>query len=311
MVKTMSRAEPAHSDRTGAQRRADALFQLITGEGPERRGAVSLLVIADYDAVRRELKDLRLDDGLPMPAEELARLGASVEILPAFFDAEGQPLWLGRAARTASDAQRKLLAARDGGCIGCAAAPERCDAHHIEWWRLGGPTDIDNLCPAVPTMPPTRARTTLASPTARAAATACDRRPTAATELGRPRRGPRGRPRCRSGASERPQRRPRRGDPAAVALMDRVGYRGRPGDRLRLPREVAGLDPSDDHRAERPTRSGSTTPRETPATPFTDAECREKFDDLASAVYSAEASTDISEHTLSMGAPGSWKAQRG
>ena len=70
----------------------------------------------------------------------------SVEILPALFDAEGQPLWLGRAARTASDAQRKLLAARDGGCIGCAAAPERCDAHHIEWWRLGGPTDIDNLC---------------------------------------------------------------------------------------------------------------------------------------------------------------------
>ena len=146
MVKTMRRGEPSHSDRTGPQRRADALYQLITGDGPEHRGSVSLLVIADYDAVRRHLTDLRLDDGLPMPADELARIGARMEVLPAFFDAEGQPLWLGRSDRIASEAQRTVLAARDGGCIGCAAPAERCDAHHIKWWSNGGLTDISNLC---------------------------------------------------------------------------------------------------------------------------------------------------------------------
>ena len=62
------------------------------------------------------------------------------------------------------------------------------------------------------------------------------------------------------------------------------------------------------------TRSGDThyrwvdDPKGDPGNPFTDAECREKFDDLALAVYSSEARSAITEHALSIGAPGSWKA---
>ena len=130
---------------TSQQRRADALVNLITGEGPHHRPKTTLLVIADYDTVARELKDLRYDDGLPVAADRIAELAAQAEILPAIFNAEGDPLWLGRAQRDASAGQRIVLAARDGGCVNCAAPVEGGEPHHIEWFSRGGPTDIDNL----------------------------------------------------------------------------------------------------------------------------------------------------------------------
>ena len=130
---------------TSAQRRADALANLITGEGPHRRPKTTLLVIADYDAVARELKNLRYDDGLPVAVDQIAKLAAEAKILPAIFNTEGDPLWLGRSQRDASFGQRIVLAARDGGCANCAAPAEAGEPHHIEWFSRGGPTDIDNL----------------------------------------------------------------------------------------------------------------------------------------------------------------------
>ena len=96
-------------------------------------------------------------------------------------------------------------------------------------------------------------------------------------------------------------------DPAAVALMDRVGYEADPEIDRAFPEKWRAW-------ARVTTRSGDThyewvdDPKGDPGNPFTDAECREKFDDLASAVYSREARTAIAEHALSIGAPGSWKA---
>jgi len=96
-------------------------------------------------------------------------------------------------------------------------------------------------------------------------------------------------------------------DPAALALMDRVGYEVDP---------TIDRDFPDKWRAwARVTTTGGDTytqrvddPKGDPGNPFTDTECREKFDDLASPVYSAEARAAIAEHALSIGAPGSWKA---
>ena len=96
-------------------------------------------------------------------------------------------------------------------------------------------------------------------------------------------------------------------DPAAVALMDRVGYEVDPGIDRDFPQKWRAW-------ARVATRSGDThyeqvdDPKGDPGNPFTDAECREKFDDLASAVYSPEARAAVAEHALSIGAPGSWKA---
>ncbi len=96
-------------------------------------------------------------------------------------------------------------------------------------------------------------------------------------------------------------------DPAALALMDRVGYEVDPEIDRDFPDKWRAW-------ARVTTRSGDVhtqrvdDPKGDPGNPFTDEECREKFDDLASAVYSAEARDAIAEHALSMGAPGSWKA---
>ncbi len=93
----------------------------------------------------RELRDLRYDDGMPVPADRIAKLAADAKVLPAIFGADGDPLWLGRTQRSASAGQRIVLAARDGGCANCAAPAEGGEPHHIEWFSRGGPTDIDNL----------------------------------------------------------------------------------------------------------------------------------------------------------------------
>ena len=150
MVRTYRNDPPVYGSGpiqglTSAQRRADALVNLITGEGPHHRPKATLLMIADYDTVTRELKNLRYDDGLLVAADQIARLAAQAKILPAIFNAEDDPLWLGRTDRHASAGQRIALAARDGGCVNCAAPAEGGEPHHIEWFSRGGPTDIDNL----------------------------------------------------------------------------------------------------------------------------------------------------------------------
>ncbi|MGB8020503.1 MAG: HNH endonuclease, partial [Candidatus Nanopelagicales bacterium] len=58
-----------------------------------------------------------------------------------------QPLDVGRTQRTATPAQRRALAVRDGGCIipGCQAPAENCQPHHLIPWSQGGRTDLSNL----------------------------------------------------------------------------------------------------------------------------------------------------------------------
>jgi len=150
-------AENPKNRATAKQRLADALELLVTcgghanpananGAGQCAAQGVDLLVIADYDTVAGQLTNPRLGDGTPLSAEELLRLACDADILPAIFDRKGQPLWLGRGRRRVSAAQRTALVARDGGCIGCGANPNWCQAHHIRHWAHGGATDIDNLC---------------------------------------------------------------------------------------------------------------------------------------------------------------------
>lgn len=150
MAEAFRREEKPDSKITYLQRNADALVQLVTRDGPQRAAPASLLIISDYDPATGEFGQPRLDDGQPVPPEELVRFIDDADVYTAFADADGQPLWLGRSKRSASFAQRIVLAARDGGCIGCKAPSERCEAHHIKHWLDDGPTDIDNLAQLCP-----------------------------------------------------------------------------------------------------------------------------------------------------------------
>ena len=142
------REEDPRNRVTPGQRMADALQLLLTrpegeSDGPSR--GTRLLLIADYDVITKELRNGRLPDGTPIPAQRVRELACDAEILPAIFRGASQPLDLGRARRIASPAQRITLVARDRKCIGCGASAAWCQAHHITPWAAEGPTDLDNL----------------------------------------------------------------------------------------------------------------------------------------------------------------------
>jgi hypothetical protein len=58
-----------------------------------------------------------------------------------------EPLELGREYRTPPRPLRAAIVGRDRTCVfpGCDRPPRWCDAHHIQHWTRGGPTDIGNL----------------------------------------------------------------------------------------------------------------------------------------------------------------------
>ncbi len=138
-------AEDPKARRTPQQRMADALAELILEPGKGKAKGTALMVVADYDVVNQELVNARLADGTPIPTAELIRLACDADLLPGVFRAATQEMNLGRKRRTASDAQRAALVYRDKECIGCGASAHRSFAHHVRFWRNGGPTDMPNL----------------------------------------------------------------------------------------------------------------------------------------------------------------------
>jgi Domain of unknown function (DUF222) len=88
------------------------------------------------------------DTGTPLAPGTLHRLSCDAIVERVTVNEAGHVLDYGRSTRLATAAQRRALAVRDGGCAhpDCAAPPAWCDAHHIDWWTHGGPTDLDNLC---------------------------------------------------------------------------------------------------------------------------------------------------------------------
>ncbi len=129
------------ADHTVPQHAADALAALVCGED---RADTQLLILADYDHTADTLRNPRLDDGTPLSAELLAQEALDAEVYCGVFNADWTNLALGRS-RNASDAQRLILAARDGGCAHCNAHTEHTHAHHTTPHAAGGPTEVTNL----------------------------------------------------------------------------------------------------------------------------------------------------------------------
>ncbi|MEM9203816.1 MAG: DUF222 domain-containing protein [Actinomycetota bacterium] len=137
--------------RTPTQRRADALVAMLTPTGGACRDTVAT---ASPPSVRNQMIIVVTDDGswvagseTRLAPSEVERLARGSDLYGLVLSAEGDPLWLGRRRRMASDGQWRALIVRDGGCVICGARPARCEAHHVEHWQRqqNGPTDIDNL----------------------------------------------------------------------------------------------------------------------------------------------------------------------
>jgi hypothetical protein len=87
-----------------------------------------------------------LADGQPISPAEARRLACDAQIIPVVLGTGGEVLDIGRASRVVPVGLRRALNLRDGGCRfpGCDRPASWCDAHHIQFWADGGPTNMDN-----------------------------------------------------------------------------------------------------------------------------------------------------------------------
>ena len=64
-----------------------------SGDNSRRGGVgVTLLVIANYDILRKEVHNFRFNDGSSIPIEELIRQGINIDTLPAIYRNKTEPL---------------------------------------------------------------------------------------------------------------------------------------------------------------------------------------------------------------------------
>lgn len=84
--------------------------------------------------------------GAVLSPASVRRLACEAGVIPVMLGSDGEPLELGRATRFFTPGQKRLLWLRDGGCTfpGCTMPAHWTDAHHVEYWSLGGRTDIGN-----------------------------------------------------------------------------------------------------------------------------------------------------------------------
>ena len=109
------------------------------GDGPGGSGGLATAVA--------RLGPATLSTGAPLTGGAVERLVCDGRLRRLVLDALAVPVELGRATRVVPPALRKYVALRDGGCRypGCPRGAGFCEAHHVIFWRHGGPTSADNL----------------------------------------------------------------------------------------------------------------------------------------------------------------------
>ncbi len=127
---------------------ADALDNL-TSNGGTRAGSggepyADICVVAHVDEATGELI-AELPDGERLPPPVLEELACDARLTGVIYDRKGRAIWRTHPKRRATEAQRQMLIARDGGCFACGTVPDMCDIHHVEPVSQGGPTSLDNL----------------------------------------------------------------------------------------------------------------------------------------------------------------------
>jgi hypothetical protein len=134
--------------------RALALARLLDGAGGTRPGRGEFIAVIDADAPDRPGPVVDWSIPVEIPARVLAELAGDAE-MTAVVVRNGVVLYapgeldLGRATRLANRAQRRALRGLYSTCgiPGCRVAYDRCQLHHVIWWRHGGRTDLANLIP--------------------------------------------------------------------------------------------------------------------------------------------------------------------
>ena len=125
---------------------ADALNNLTSNsaDGQASKPFADICVVAHVDEATGELV-AELPDGERLPRSVLEELACNARFTGVIYDRKGRAIWRTHSVRRATEAQRQMLIARDGGCFACGAHPDICDAHHVRPVSEGGPTSLDNM----------------------------------------------------------------------------------------------------------------------------------------------------------------------
>jgi hypothetical protein len=121
-----------------------------TQSSPNTRAEVS--VVIDYQTLVSGLHQnsvLHTGFETELPLETVRRMACEAEIIPVVLGKKGVVLDIGRSSRLASRYQRLALGAMYTHCAipNCHVSIDRCQPHHIRYWRDDGRTDMNNLVP--------------------------------------------------------------------------------------------------------------------------------------------------------------------
>jgi hypothetical protein len=127
---------------------ADALVELASmrlGSDPDVDRA-TLVVHVDEETLSTGEGVGRLENGIPLHADTVRRLGCDGRVQLLVERNDGEPLGVGRASRKLPAWLLRHIKERDGGCRFPGCTNYRwLHAHHIRHWASGGPTDASNL----------------------------------------------------------------------------------------------------------------------------------------------------------------------
>jgi hypothetical protein len=126
-----------HGEATGAGSSADRVQVVVH---------IDQAILAEQRAATNEPHRCELEDGPALALDTARRLACDASIVGIVEGEDGEPLDIGRKARSIPAAIARALRARDGGCRfpGCDRT-RFCDGHHVKHWADGGETKLDNL----------------------------------------------------------------------------------------------------------------------------------------------------------------------
>ena len=136
------------SERLVGSRRADALVALcsvqLADDADQDRATV--VVHAELEALLDRDANALIEDGPVIGGATLDRLLCNARMQLVVEHPDGTVQGVGRLTREPAAWMMRQLRHRDGTCRfpGCDAR-RFTQAHHIEWWSRGGPTDLENL----------------------------------------------------------------------------------------------------------------------------------------------------------------------
>lgn len=145
------RRETVNAERPFVELQIEAVLASVNAGEPATR-VPEIVVHVDHASLchgRHEGSLAETVDGSPLPVSTIQRMCCEAIVQAIVVRPDGTVDQLCAEQRTASRAQRRLLAAIYSTCAHphCSVPFSACRAHHIVWWSSGGRTELSNLLP--------------------------------------------------------------------------------------------------------------------------------------------------------------------